>query len=70
MESLEVEFIIVCPKCKSKELISDMFHAEIYCQECGLVVMDMSSPRFKDIREKKAVPRELTGYELYLTESS
>ena len=66
MTPSKVKFINVCPQCKSKELISDMFHAEIYCQDCGLIVMDMTSPQYKDIRERKAVPREPTPYELYL----
>ena len=62
----KVKFVAICPQCKSQELISDMFHAEMFCQDCGLVVVDMTGARFKDIREIKAVPRELTPYEEYL----
>ena len=62
----KVKIIEVCPQCKSQELISDMFHAEVYCQECGLVVVDRTSTRFKDIILKKEVPREPTPYECYL----
>ena len=62
----KVKVIEVCPQCKSQELISDMFHAEVYCQECGLVVVDRTSTRFKDIILKKEVPREPTPYEYYL----
>lgn len=29
-----------CPNCFSNDLIYDFHHAELYCNECGLVVMD------------------------------
>ena len=30
----------VCPDCYGDNFITDLFHAEIYCSECGLVVKD------------------------------
>lgn len=29
-----------CPDCFSTDLIYDFHHAELYCHNCGLVVMD------------------------------
>lgn len=29
-----------CPDCFSTDLIYDFHHAELYCHDCGLVVMD------------------------------
>lgn len=33
---------VYCPQCFSNNLIHDFSHAEYYCGDCGLVVMDHS----------------------------
>jgi len=30
----------VCPECYGNDFITDSFHAESYCSQCGLVVND------------------------------
>ena len=30
----------ICPECYGDNFITDLFHDEIYCSECGLVVRD------------------------------
>ena len=32
----------VCPECYGNDFITDIFHAESYCSECGLIVKDTS----------------------------
>lgn len=52
--------INICPKCKSQNIIFDEIHAEAYCNECGLVVIDRSKPKFINIVERKRVKAQPT----------
>lgn len=45
-----------CPDCFSENLIHDFHHAQIYCANCGLVVMEQVYPsldyvNYTDLRE-------------------
>lgn len=31
---------IICPECKSDNILKDDFHQETYCTRCGLVLQD------------------------------
>ena len=31
---------IICPECKSDNILKDDFHQETYCTHCGLVLQD------------------------------
>lgn len=31
---------IICPECKSEDILIDDFHQETYCTQCGLVLQD------------------------------
>ena len=31
---------IICPECKSEDILVDDFHQETYCTHCGLVLQD------------------------------
>ena len=47
-----------CPECFSSNLINDFHHAQIYCGNCGLVVMEQvylhtDNPHYTDEREKE-----------------
>lgn len=37
----------VCPECYGNNFITDLFHAEIYCSECGLIVKDNRIGNFR-----------------------
>jgi hypothetical protein len=31
---------VICPECKSNQILVDDFHKETYCTQCGLVLQD------------------------------
>jgi transcription initiation factor TFIIIB Brf1 subunit/transcription initiation factor TFIIB len=33
---------VICPECKSTDILVDDFHQETYCTKCGLVLKDTS----------------------------
>ena len=39
----DVRLQTICPECKSSAIYYDKHRAEIYCQECGLVVVQLNS---------------------------
>ena len=49
------EKLTICPYCKSSNIEFDYHHAEAYCKECGLIVIDNSSTRYMNITEKITV---------------
>lgn len=66
MKEAKTKKIYVCPQCESSNLIYDYAHAEIYCKQCGLVVVDRSNAKYFDIRKIKHVPRKTPFYKVYL----
>jgi len=59
--------LIVCPYCESPNIEFDYHHAEAYCKECGLIVIDESKVRYMNITKKIIIP---SPYELYLMSKS
>ena len=47
---------IICPECKSDNILKDDFHQETYCTNCGLVLQDTTI--FKITRAIEAEERK------------
>lgn len=56
----------VCPECYGNDFITDLFHAEIYCSQCGLVVKDNTIGTIRTEQYLKArqdnIDREIKNY--------
>lgn len=59
----EIEDIVKCTECKSRNLKKDDFRAEIYCDDCGLVLVDDMLEERVSGREKPADPNSEQIYE-------
>ena len=42
---------IICPECKSDEILVDPFHQETYCTRCGLILSDNSIFKITNVLE-------------------
>lgn len=47
---------IKCIECKSKNLIKDYKKQEIYCGDCGLVLIDNTLPNLNDLMTNETSP--------------
>lgn len=47
----------VCPSCLHDDLITDLFHAETYCSNCGLIVKD---PKLTPLSLRECVMDKVT----------
>lgn len=52
------DYVKYCPECFSSNLIHDFHHAQIYCGDCGLVVMEqvysnIDNSNYTEEREKE-----------------
>lgn len=56
----------VCPDCYGDNFITDLFHAEIYCSECGLVVKDTSIGNIRTAEylqdRQNTIDKQITEY--------
>lgn len=59
----EIEDIVKCTECKSRNLKKDDFRAEIYCKDCGLVLADELMEDRVTGREKPNDPNSPLIYE-------
>tara|TARA_R110002110_G_scaffold47357_11_gene142376 strand:- start:3091 stop:4050 length:960 start_codon:yes stop_codon:yes gene_type:complete len=59
----EIEDIVKCTECKSRNLKRDDFRAEIYCEDCGLVLIDDMLEERITGRERPADPNSEQIYE-------
>ena len=59
----EVENIVKCTECKSRNIKKDNFRAEIYCNDCGLVLAEEMLEETITGREKPADPDSERIYE-------
>ena len=45
------EKLIICPYCRSPNIQYDDRHAEAYCEDCGLIVIDYTGTKYRNITE-------------------
>ena len=65
------DYVKYCPECFSSNLIHDFHHAQIYCGDCGLVVMEqvysnLDNSNYTEEREKE-LKRHLQTNDINMT---